>query len=54
MLNKIYTNKSQLKPLKKEVNDTKIIYFFLILYISIKNSSFGNNVNNIFLKEVFL
>ena len=41
------------KLLKKEVNDIKVIYFFLLLYISIKITSFGNNVNNIFLKGVF-
>ena len=31
----------------------KVIYFFLLLYISIKLTPFGNNVNNIFLKGVF-
>ena len=30
-----------------------MLYFFLLLYISIKITSFGNNVNNIFLKGVF-
>ena len=29
-----------------------MIYFFLLLYISIKLAPFGNNVNNIFLKGV--
>ena len=41
------------KILKEEVNDIKVIYFFLLLYISIKLTPFGNNVNNIFLKGVF-
>ena len=30
----------------------RIIYFFLLLYTSIKITPFGNNVNNIFLKGV--
>ena len=38
---------------KKEVKDLKVIYFFLLIYISIKLTPFGNNVNNIFLKGVF-
>ena len=42
-----------IKLLKKEVNNVKVIYFFLLLYISIKLTPFGNNVNNIFLKGVF-
>ena len=29
------------------MNDIKVIYFFLLLYISIKITLFGNNVNNI-------
>ena len=37
---------------KEEVNDVEVIYFFLLLYISIKLTPFGNNVNNIFLKGV--
>ena len=41
------------KLLKREVNDVKVIYFVLLLYISIKLTPFGNNVNNIFLKGVF-
>ena len=46
---------SYIKPvklLKKEVNNINFIYFFLLLYISIKLAPFGNNVNNIFLKWV--
>ena len=35
------------------MNDIKVIYFFLLLYVSIKITLFGNNVNNIFLKGVF-
>ena len=34
------------------MNNIKIIYFFLLLYTSIKITPFGNNVNNIFLKGV--
>ena len=34
------------------MNNIKVIYFFLLLYISIKLTPFGNNVNNIFLKGV--
>jgi len=41
------------KLLKKEVNNIKVIYFFLLLYISIKLTPFGNNVNTYFLKGVF-
>ena len=37
---------------KKNNQVIKIIHFFLLLYISIKITSFGNNVNNIFLKGV--
>ena len=40
------------KLLNIEVNEIKVIYFFLLLYISIKLTPFGNNVNNIFLKGV--
>ena len=37
------------------MNDVKVVYFFLLLYISIKLTPFGNNVNNITLnlKGVF-
>ena len=35
------------------MNNIKVIYFFLLLYISIKLTPFGNNVNNIFQKGVF-
>ena len=31
----------------------QVVYFFLLTYISIKFTSFGNNVNKIFLKGVF-
>ena len=34
------------------MNNIRIIYFFLLLYTSIKITLFGNNVNNIFLKGV--
>ena len=37
----------------KEGDDLEVIYFFLLLYISIKLTLFGKNVNNIFLKGVF-
>ena len=41
------------KLLKKEINNIKVICFFLLLYISIKLTPFKNNVNDIFLKRSF-
>ena len=51
MDNKVKIFLSYMNLFVKEGNDIKFISFFLLIHISIKFSSFGNNVFNIFSKR---